>query len=855
MLERPRQDAVEPRLQTLLLTDLCDSTAVIERLGDVAAARLFRDHDRLVLQLQQRWRGRLIDRSDGLFLLFDRPVDGLGFALDYQRGLGPLGKPYGVQLAARAGLHVGEVVFWTNDEAAVRDGAKPVEAEGLAKPVAARLMAMARPGQILLSPTAEAMARRAAGELGAELAGRLVWKSHGRWRLKGVPAPLEVHEVGEAGQAPLKVPRPAAAKAWRDVPLWRRPAMLAVQVLAAVALGIAAWLLTRPEPAIAFAERSWVVLGDLHNTTGRPVLDKSVEQALRLSLGQSRHVNVLSDQKVRDTLARMRKSPDTPIDRDLAAEIAIRDGAWGVILPTVSEVGGRVHVTLELVEPRTREVLYAASAAGDGLDSVLASVDKVASDLRERLGETRRSQARDFKPLPRVATASLDALHAYALGQEAYAQGNFVQAADSYRRAIELDPDFALAHIGLMRAYNALDQLPRGVPHLRRAQALRDGLASREQMYLDAWGVQVDDPGRAADAWMLVARAYPDFFQAHANVAYALEVRNQHAEALPYAVRAAAPQSEFAPLSMELLGRVQMVLGERKASYDALVAASRRGVATAQAWLAVWHALGDDFEAAEAAWPADGQLKQTLFERVSIYLDQRKWDAARMEAARVRTRASADGPRARQSLMPGAVVAWALGDHAAARKGVDEIVEAALAAVVRPDNAMDQRDDAALALYGAILGLRMGQRGPARRVLEVIEARPKLAAVQPVNALLAVVHARLALLDGQAEKALAALDTIKDGTEPMQAYVARMEAHLALGDVKAAAAQAGWLARNRALAYAEYGCAWCQQAMNVVDARLAALNARDLEDPEQAPRVGERMRSPPARVLAAAAVP
>jgi len=98
------------------------------------------------------------------------------------------------------------------------------------------------------------------------------------------------------------------------------------------------------------------VLGDLHNTTGRPVLDKSVEQALRLSLGQSRHVNVLSDQKVRDTLARMRKSPDTPIDRDLAAEIAIRDGAWGVILPTVSEVGGRVHVTLELVEPRTREV-------------------------------------------------------------------------------------------------------------------------------------------------------------------------------------------------------------------------------------------------------------------------------------------------------------------------------------------------------------------------------------------------------------------------------------------------------------------------------------------------------------------
>ena len=80
-----------PQLRTLLLTDLCDSTALVERIGDVAAAELFREHDGLVLELQQRWRGRLIDRSDGLLLLFERPIDGLGFALDYERGLQVLG--------------------------------------------------------------------------------------------------------------------------------------------------------------------------------------------------------------------------------------------------------------------------------------------------------------------------------------------------------------------------------------------------------------------------------------------------------------------------------------------------------------------------------------------------------------------------------------------------------------------------------------------------------------------------------------------------------------------------------------------------------------------------------------------
>lgn len=145
---RPQADG--PQLRTLLLTDLCDSTTLVERLGDGPAAELFRAHDRLVLALQQRWRGRLIDRSDGLLLLFERPIDGLGFALDYARGLRELGAARKLELKARAGLHVGEVLTWRNSDEAVKVGAKPVEVEGLAKPMAGRLMATARPGQILL---------------------------------------------------------------------------------------------------------------------------------------------------------------------------------------------------------------------------------------------------------------------------------------------------------------------------------------------------------------------------------------------------------------------------------------------------------------------------------------------------------------------------------------------------------------------------------------------------------------------------------------------------------------------------------------------------------------------------------
>ncbi len=178
--ESPQADTADgssaARLKTVLLTDICDSTAIVEKLGDAHAADLFRNHDRLVLRLQHQWHGRLIDRSDGLLMLFERPVEGVGFALDYLRGLDELGRVRDIRLTARAGLHVGEVLTWHNSEEAVLAGAKPVDVEGLAKPMAARLMALARPGQMLLSAVAESLASRAASEL--ERDGRhLVWSS------------------------------------------------------------------------------------------------------------------------------------------------------------------------------------------------------------------------------------------------------------------------------------------------------------------------------------------------------------------------------------------------------------------------------------------------------------------------------------------------------------------------------------------------------------------------------------------------------------------------------------------------------------------------------------------------------
>ena len=185
----------------LLLTDVVDSTQLAERLGDAAAAELNAAHDRMARDLLRSWRGREIDKTDGMLMLFDSAADALGYAVAYHAALAALPVP----LQARAGLHVGSVMLRHNPPEDVARGAKPVEVEGIAKPVAARVMSLALGGQTLL--TAEA--RDALGSTGLRL------QSHGFWRIKGVAEPLELFEAGGA-QAPF-TPPPDSAKSYRVV--------------------------------------------------------------------------------------------------------------------------------------------------------------------------------------------------------------------------------------------------------------------------------------------------------------------------------------------------------------------------------------------------------------------------------------------------------------------------------------------------------------------------------------------------------------------------------------------------------------------------------------------------------------
>ena len=251
-------EASTPRalLRTLLVSDLVGSTRLTEELGDEAAARLFRRHDAVARGLLAEHEGREIDKTDGFLLLFRRPISAVLYALDYHQALAELSRESGVEFAARVGIHLGEVVVRENPPEDVARGAKPLEVEGLAKPMAARLMSVAVGGQTLLTRGAEEMARRAAVDrLSADR--RVRWIGHGFYRFKGVESPVEVFEVGVEGFAPLRPPpeseKVKAEPGFTTGPIHvRQRRRWLVPAVAAAAVAVAAlawWGLARGRPA------------------------------------------------------------------------------------------------------------------------------------------------------------------------------------------------------------------------------------------------------------------------------------------------------------------------------------------------------------------------------------------------------------------------------------------------------------------------------------------------------------------------------------------------------------------------------------------------------------------------------
>jgi eukaryotic-like serine/threonine-protein kinase len=276
-------------------------------------------------------------------------------------------------------------------------------------------------------------------------------------------------------------PQPPVSPAKPSFP-WK----IAVPAVVGVALLVAAFLYWRSQRAPALTEKDSVVLADFANSTGEPVFDDTLKQALRVQLEQSPFLNVLSDQKVGEQLRLMGRPKDERLTQDVARDICQRTGSKAVLSGSISSLGSHYAIGLNAINCHTGDALGSQQAEADSREHVLKALGESATKMREKLGESLASVQKYDAPVEQASTSSLEALQAYSQGIKAkFTQGDEATI-PHYKRAIELDPNFAMAYARLAITYENLRQLGLAAENGKKAYELRQRVTERERFFIDS---------------------------------------------------------------------------------------------------------------------------------------------------------------------------------------------------------------------------------------------------------------------------------------------------------------------------------------------------------------------------------
>lgn len=246
----------------------------------------------------------------------------------------------------------------------------------------------------------------------------------------------------------------------------------------------------------ALTDQDTIVVADFINTTGEPVFDGALKVALAVALEQSPFLKVFPDDRVRETLRLMERAPEEPVTRSIARELARREQLKALVAGSIGRLGSHYVLALEAINAENGDVMAREQVEVEAKEGVLTSLGAATSRLREKLGESLASIQKFDVPLPRATTASLDALHAYSLALDEGRVVPRVEAIPHLERAIDLDPNFALAQALLSGVYANTGRSAEAPVFARRAFELRDRVSERERFFI-SWRYYLD----AAQAW------------------------------------------------------------------------------------------------------------------------------------------------------------------------------------------------------------------------------------------------------------------------------------------------------------------------------------------------------------------
>jgi DNA-binding winged helix-turn-helix (wHTH) protein/tetratricopeptide (TPR) repeat protein len=320
----------------------------------------------------------------------------------------------------------------------------------------------------------------------------------------------KVLAVGEERQEELTVASPPnppgvmeAAKS-RAIWLWLGASVVAVAAL------IGGILSFRSQPT-PLTDKDTLLLADFGNTTGDPVFDETLKQGLLIQLAQSPFLAFVSEHRVNETLKLMGRSAGERLTPEVAREVCLRTGSKAMLSGSITHLGSQYVISLKAENCNSGDILAVSQEQATRKEDVLKALDAIAVNLRRKLGESLATLEERDVPLEQATTPSLEALKAYSLGYRQANSGALLDAIPFYQRAIELDPDFAVAYAHLGQTYANSSQEALAVASIKQAFARRERASEREKFYIITryYELVTKEVDRRVEVFELWKRMYP----------------------------------------------------------------------------------------------------------------------------------------------------------------------------------------------------------------------------------------------------------------------------------------------------------------------------------------------------------
>jgi pentatricopeptide repeat protein len=275
-----------------------------------------------------------------------------------------------------------------------------------------------------------------------------------------------------------------------------------------------------PHGTPKLTDKDTIVLADFTNTTGDAVFDDTLKQGLSIQLEQSPFLDLVSERKVNETLRLMGRTAGDRLTPEVTREVCQRTASKAMLTGSIATLGSQYVIGLRAVACDTGDMLGEAQQQAAGKEAVLKALDHAAISLRDKLGESRSSVQRYATPLEEATTPSLEALKAYSLGRKTlYAKG-YTAELPFLKRAVELDPNFAVAYRAMSAVYNNLNQQGRATENIRKAYELREKVSERERFLIEAnyYFTGTGELEKAVTAYELWGQTYPRDYLLHSHL-------------------------------------------------------------------------------------------------------------------------------------------------------------------------------------------------------------------------------------------------------------------------------------------------------------------------------------------------